>query len=49
MCYVISYSSNLTVEDSPFKITTEVAKEVLEKTPELQEPQSIEPIGKLCK
>ncbi|KAH0944630.1 hypothetical protein HN011_008894 [Eciton burchellii] len=36
--------SNLTVEDSPFKITTEVAKEILEKAPELQEPQSIEPI-----
>lgn len=36
--------SNVTVEDSPFKITTEVAKETLGKEFELVEPQSVEPI-----
>lgn len=39
-------SSNVTVDDSPFMISTEAAKEVLEKAPEPLEPQSVEPIGK---
>jgi len=37
------------LEGSPFKITTEVAKEVLEKEFESIEPESVEPIGKLYK
>lgn len=41
------YSSNITVEDSPYKITTEAAEEALQKAPELApEAQSIESIGK---
>lgn len=38
-------SSNLTVEGSPFKITSEAAEEALEKAPEPMEPQPVEPIG----
>ncbi|XP_029170165.1 inorganic pyrophosphatase isoform X2 [Nylanderia fulva] len=36
--------SNVSVEDSSFKITTEAAEEVLRKAPEPLEPQSVEPI-----
>ncbi|XP_077267231.1 inorganic pyrophosphatase Nurf-38 isoform X2 [Temnothorax americanus] len=36
--------SNVTVEGSPFKITTEVAEEILGKAPEPVEPQAVEPI-----
>ncbi|XP_011646296.1 inorganic pyrophosphatase-like isoform X2 [Pogonomyrmex barbatus] len=36
--------SNVTVEGSPFKITTEAAEEILEKAPESMGPQPIEPI-----
>lgn len=39
-------SSNVSVEGSPFKITTEAAEEVLDKAPEPVEPQDVEPIGK---
>lgn len=47
-CYSIYYfySSNVTVEGSPFKITTEAAEQILEKAPEPVEPQPVEPIGK---
>ncbi|XP_018316161.1 inorganic pyrophosphatase isoform X2 [Mycetomoellerius zeteki] len=36
--------SNVTVEGSPFKITTENAQEILDKAPEPVEPQPVEPI-----
>lgn len=40
-------SSNIAVEDSPYKITAEAAEEALQKAPELApEAQSIESIGK---
>lgn len=47
--FIYFCSSNVTVEGSSCKITTEAAKEVLRKAPEPLEPQSVEPIGKLCK
>lgn len=49
MLYCCICSSNVTVEGSPFTITTETAKETLDKAPEPVEPQPVEPIGKLCK
>ncbi|XP_067204904.1 inorganic pyrophosphatase isoform X2 [Linepithema humile] len=36
--------SNVTVDGSPFMITADAAKEVLEKAPESVEPQPVEPI-----
>ncbi|XP_018049448.1 PREDICTED: inorganic pyrophosphatase isoform X1 [Atta colombica] len=40
--------SNVTVEGSPFKITTEVAQKILDKAPESVEPQCVEPIVDKC-
>ncbi|KAL0130592.1 hypothetical protein PUN28_002320 [Cardiocondyla obscurior] len=36
--------SNVSVDESPFKITTEAAEEILSKAPEPIEPQAVEPI-----
>jgi hypothetical protein len=41
------FSTNVTVTDSPFQITTNAAKEVVEKASEFQEALPINPIGKL--
>ncbi|XP_011063976.1 PREDICTED: inorganic pyrophosphatase isoform X1 [Acromyrmex echinatior] len=40
--------SNVTVEGSPFKITTEAAQKILDKAPEPVEPQPVEPIVDKC-
>ncbi|KAG5321378.1 IPYR pyrophosphatase, partial [Pseudoatta argentina] len=41
--------TNVTVEGSPFKITTEAAQKILDKAPEPVEPQPVEPIGSFIK
>ncbi|KAG5344311.1 IPYR pyrophosphatase, partial [Acromyrmex charruanus] len=40
--------TNVTVEGSPFKITTEAAQKILDKAPEPVEPQPVEPIVDKC-
>lgn len=41
------YSTNTSVGGSPFKITSDVAEEILEKAPESQEAQAVDPSGKI--
>lgn len=40
------FSVNTTVEGTPFKITREEAKDIINKTPAPGSPKQIDPIGK---
>lgn len=47
--FFLENSSNVTVEESSFKITPEAAKEILQKVPETMESsEPLDPISKLC-
>jgi len=42
------FSVNTTLDGNSFKISTNEAKEIVNKTPEFAEPQPLEPIGEWC-
>lgn len=44
---MVYFRSNLTVEDSPFKITTAEANEIISQAPEVGPANALDPVGKL--